>query len=115
MNGCPIEFSASPGASPTQRMLASKGLKPDAKASKHMKAYIKILYEGRNKFFGNARSIRKMAEKAYRNHELRMADMSKEKRTKAVMAALKLVDVEEFSMTDEMQKNRPHIGYKFGD
>jgi hypothetical protein len=44
-----------------------------------------------------------------------MADMSKEKRTKAVIASLKLVDVEEFTMSDEMQKNRPHIGYRFGD
>lgn len=96
-------------------MLSAKGLKPDKAAEGHLKKYIKHLYLGRNKFFGNARSMRKITEKAYRNHELRMADLPLEKRTKKVMATLKLADVEEFNMDAEKQTGRPGIGFKFGD
>ncbi len=93
-------------------MLAQKGLKADKKAEAHIKKYIAHLYAGRNKFFGNARTMRKMVEKAYRNHELRMADMAKAKRTKAVMATLNLADVEEFE-PGKVKGGRQGIGFKF--
>ncbi len=92
-------------------MFEQKGVKADEKAEEHLKKYIAQLYAGRNKFFGNARSIRKMVEKAYRNHELRMADLPKNKRTKAVMDALILKDVLEFD-TREKENGRPGIGFK---
>ena len=79
----------------------------------HLKKYIAHLYAGRNKFFGNARSIRKMVEKAYRNHELRMADLPKNKRTKAIMKSLILNDVMEFK-AGGAEKGRSGIGFKFG-
>ena len=93
-------------------MLAQKGLKADKKAEAHIKKYIAHLYAGRNKFFGNARTMRKMVEKAYRNHELRMADMAKAKRTKAIMATLNLADVEEFE-PGKVKGGRQGIGFKF--
>ncbi len=93
-------------------MLAQKGLKADKKAEAHIKKYIAHLYAGRNKFFGNARTMRKMVEKAYRNHELRMADMAKAKRTKVEMATLNLADVEEFE-PGKVKGGRQGIGFKF--
>lgn len=96
-------------------MLSAKGLKPNKAAAEHLKKYIKQLYDGRNKFFGNARTMRKMSEKAYRNHELRMADLPKAKRTKAVLSTLTLEDVLEFDMNAEkLGGGRPGIGFKFG-
>ena len=93
-------------------MYEQKGVKADKKAEDHLKQYIAHLYAGRNKFFGNARSIRKVVEKSFRNHELRMAGLSKAKRTKAVMATLTLEDVKEFD-TVVKKSGRPGIGYKF--
>jgi len=93
-------------------MLAQKGLKADAKAAEHIKKYIAHLYAYRNKFFGNARSIRKMVEKAYRNQELRMADLPKSERTKEVMSTLILADVQGFQ-PEKLTSDRPGIGYKF--
>ncbi|MBE9485258.1 MAG: AAA family ATPase [Bacteroidetes bacterium] len=93
-------------------MLAQKGLKADKKAEAHIKKYIAHLYAGRNKFFGNARTMRKLVEKAYRNHELRMADMAKSKRTKAIMATLNLADVAEFE-PGKVKGGRQGIGFKF--
>ena len=68
-----------------------------------------------NKFFGNARSIRKVIEKAYRNHELRMADLPKAKRTDKVMKTLILDDVIEFVEDAEGGQKGKGIGFKFGE
>jgi hypothetical protein len=93
-------------------MLAMKGLNADQKAAEHIKKYIAHLYEFRNKFFGNARSIRKVVEKAYRNHELRMADLPKSKRTKKVMSTLTLEDVLEFQ-SEQLKSDRQGLGFKY--
>ena len=93
-------------------MLSKRGLKADAKAAEHIKKYIAHLYKYRNKFFGNARSIRKVVEKAYRNQELRMADLPKDKRTKEMMSTLILADVQEFQ-PEELNTGRPGLGYKY--
>jgi len=93
-------------------MLANKGLKADAKAKKHIKIYITHLYQGRNKFFGNARSIRKLVEKAYRNQELRMSNLDKAKRTKRMMSTLVLDDVKEFDTSKIESSQRKTVGYK---
>ncbi len=93
-------------------MLAQKGLKADAKAAEHIKGYIAHLYAYRNKFFGNARSIRKVVEKAYRNQELRMADLPKNKRTKEAMSTLILADVQEFK-PEALKTDRPGLGFKY--
>lgn len=93
-------------------MFAKKGLKADSKAKKHIKTYISHLYQNRSKFFGNARSIRKMVEKAYRNQELRMANLEKEERTKKIMATLSLEDVLEFDASKIEVSKRKSVGFK---
>ncbi len=93
-------------------MFAKKGLKPNKKATVHLKKYIASLYKNRNKFFGNARSIRKMVEKAYRNQELRMAALHKEQRTTKMMETLTLEDVQEFTTANTESKGRKTIGFK---
>ena len=96
----------------TVNMLANKGLKADGKATKHIKTYIEHLYQNRNKFFGNARSIRKLVEKSYRNQELRMAILEKSKRTKKIMSTLVLDDVLEFDTSKIETSKRKSVGYK---
>jgi len=96
----------------TVNMFANKGLKADVKAAKHIKTYIAHLYQNRNKFFGNARSIRKLVEKSYRNQELRMSNLEKSKRTKKIMATLSLEDVLEFETSNIETNKRKSVGYK---
>ena len=94
------------------RMFTQKGLKADAKAKKFIKTYIGHLYQNRSKFFGNARSIRKMVEKSYRNQELRMANLEKSKRTKRIMATLVLDDVLEFDASKIETTGRKSVGFR---
>lgn len=93
-------------------MLASKGLKPSAKATKHLQTYIAHLHQNKSKFFGNARSMRKMVEKVYRNQELRMANLAKAKRTKKIMSTLTLDDVLEFDVSNIEITTRKSVGFK---
>ena len=95
-----------------KNMFASKDLTPNKHAEEHLKIYIAFIYKYRNKFFGNARSIRKIVEKAYRNQQLRMASLSKAKRTKAIMNTLTLDDVLEFDPNKIKTVQSKSIGYK---
>lgn len=92
-------------------MFAQRELKIDKNASKHIKAYIGHLYQNRSKFFGNARSIRKMVEKANRNQELRMANLKKEERTKKMMETIVLEDVKEFDANAIETSGRKSVGF----
>jgi len=92
-------------------MYQNKGVVTDKKASEHLKNYISYLYSNRDKFFGNARSMRKIVEKSTRNHELRMADLSKTKRTKKMMATISIEDVKEFVPDKDKVLRRRSLGF----
>ena len=93
-------------------MLEQKSLTPDKEAAEYIKKYLSSLYANRDKFFGNARSVRKMVEKAHRNQELRMASLPKAKRTPAAMSTLILEDVQEFRV--EERRHGSGLGFKYG-
>ena len=93
-------------------MFMSKELKVDSKAEVHIKSYIKQLYKAKTKYFGNARTIRKLVEKANRNQQLRMANLVKSKRTKKMMTSIILADVIEFDNSKELSLASKTIGYK---
>ena len=98
----------------TVNMYKSNGLVADAEAETHLKTYIKFLYDNRDRFFGNARSIRKIIEKSTRNHELRMAGLSKKQRTKKMMLTVNIDDVREFDSNKVKTMNQQTLGFKFG-
>jgi SpoVK/Ycf46/Vps4 family AAA+-type ATPase len=95
-------------------MFNGRDLKPDSEAEKHLKEYISYLFKSRDKFFGNARSVRKLVEKAVRNHELRMADLSKKQRTEKEILTLSIDDVKEFVPNSEKTNQRRPLGFKLG-
>ncbi len=92
------------------KMLITRGLIIDKEAENHLKTYIGFLHETRNRFFGNARSVRKIVEKTIRNQELRMADLPREKRTKGLIETVVLADVKEF--VPRNNNNKPTLGFK---
>jgi len=96
-------------------MYGTKGLTPSTEAEEYLKTYIKFLFDNRDRFFGNARSIRKIVEKSTRNQELRMADIPKKQRTKKIMSTLSVDDVKEFVASDTKSSRRKTLGFTFGD
>lgn len=106
------DFSENDLFSIALRMLKERSLKPNKEASNHIKSYLTSLYVNRDKFFGNARSVRKMVEKAHRNQELRMATLPRSKRTATVLRTLTLDDVAEFKVVS--REKSPGLGFRLG-
>ncbi len=93
------------------RMLQSNSIKPDEKASEHLKAYLTFQYNTRNQFFGNARSVRKLVEESIKNQHLRLAKVENELRTIDMIQQLTIEDVMEFKIDYNAVSNKRTIGF----
>ncbi|MCC6866688.1 MAG: AAA family ATPase [Ignavibacteria bacterium] len=78
-------------------MLNEQELVFDSPATEYFKQHIKSLYSSRDKFFGNAREIRKSIAEAVKNQNLRLAEIPKEKRTAEMIKTVTLDDVKELN------------------
>ncbi|MDZ7742634.1 MAG: AAA family ATPase [Bacteroidota bacterium] len=92
-------------------MLANQGLKPDKAAGAYLKEYLEFLTQNRNQYFGNARSVRKIIDRAAKKQNLRMAEMDPEERDEKIMKTLNKEDLSEFKMDEH--SGYPSIGFKF--
>jgi hypothetical protein len=94
-------------------IFAKEAVKPDDAAVDHLKKYFEYLHKGRDKHFGNARSVRQVVGEVIRNQNLRLASMKKEDRTPAMLEAIIFDDVKEFEIK-EMNTSRPTLGFQVG-
>ncbi len=74
-------------------MLSREKLELNQEAENYLKNYIKQLYQNRDKYFGNAREMRKISEDIARKQNLRMADTPADKRTVEAIRTVTLDDV----------------------
>ena len=81
-------------------MLAAENLKPDTASAEYLYHYLSALHQQRDRYFGNARSVRNLAEECARNQQLRMAELTREQRTQEMMETITMADVKEFTMPD---------------
>ena len=77
--------------------IEKEGLRLDKKAEAHLENYLNFLHRSRNQYFGNARAVRKVVEKAIKNQHLRLAALDAEKRTKRILKGVKAEGVSEFT------------------
>ncbi|MEI6853291.1 MAG: AAA family ATPase, partial [Bacteroidota bacterium] len=94
------------------QMLKNEYLTPDAEAEDHLKRYFASLIAHKDKFFGNARTVRNVMEEAVRNQQLRMADTPSSQRNQMMMETLTMKDVEEFKIMDDAQSTGGSIGFR---
>lgn len=90
--------------------LINENLKMNAEAEAYMQAYLTALHAGRDRYFGNARTVRNIAEDAIRNQQLRMAGMDSAQRTREMMETMTVEDLQEFKMPE--QKQASGLGFK---
>ncbi|MEM7038117.1 MAG: AAA family ATPase, partial [Bacteroidota bacterium] len=97
-------------------MLAEENLRPDHEAELHLKQYFAYHYERKDKYFGNARTVRKVVEEAVKNQHLRLAGLPTEERTEEVLNILTLDDVREFDpdKDDIIGTGQNRIGFNMG-
>jgi SpoVK/Ycf46/Vps4 family AAA+-type ATPase len=92
-------------------MLQQEKLTPDAEAEEYLRKYMKYLYERRDKYFGNARSVRKIIGQGVRKQHLRMASLDKASRTEEMLTALTLADLKDLNFEEEAGNQRK-IGFR---
>jgi hypothetical protein len=66
-------------------MLDAAELKLDLQAADYLKSYLSFLYQYRNQYFGNARSVRKIVDRMVLKQNLRMASMDPAARTEEMI------------------------------
>lgn len=81
-------------------------------AEAHLQKYFEDLYKNRDKFFGNARTVRQTIGEAIKNHHLRLAKMQPEQRNNIANQEIILSDVAEFVYQGNTL--RKSVGFRLG-
>lgn len=94
-------------------MLEEKGLVPTPEAESHLKRYLAFLYDVRDKYFGNARSVRSVVEEAVKNQNLRLAALPAEQRALHSSHLLTIDDVQHMRLDKkDLIFERQRIGFR---
>lgn len=95
------------------KLLAGENLKMDEEANNHLMGYLQAAYDKRDKYFGNAREVRKIIQEVIKNQNLRMAEMDPSQRTKEMIHTVTISDVKEFDIAKiGMNTGKKSIGFK---
>lgn len=93
-------------------MLDKEELKLDDEAENHMKQYINKLIDSKHKYFGNARTIRKIVTEAIKRQNLRMADVPHNDRDWMLIHTIHRSDVSGFKLMEQTEDKRRGIGFR---
>ncbi len=97
------------------QMLEDKGVVPAPEAEEHLSDYFEFIYNYRDKYFGNARTIRQVVTEAIKNQNLRLAALTPEERENISSSILLLEDVINFKAdTSGFIFNKKGIGFRRG-
>ena len=78
----------------------------------HLSKYLAFIHEFRDKYFGNARTVRQVVNEAVKNMNLRLASIPVKDRKEEMKNVLTLADVESFKLDkDSFVFNRKRIGF----
>jgi SpoVK/Ycf46/Vps4 family AAA+-type ATPase len=95
-------------------MFEDRGVIPNPEATTHLKQYLAFQYEYRDKFFGNARTVRNIVTEAIKNQNLRLAALPYDERKDTPNNILTIEDVQDFkSDTSSFEfSNKKTIGFR---
>ncbi len=96
-----------------EKMIADEGLEISSEAKSHLKDYMAFLYDMRDKYFGNARTVRTLISNVIKNYNLRLAKTPEAQKSKLPPHQIQMEDVKALKMTKEsMTFTRSAIGFK---
>ena len=93
------------------KMLAGNSIVPTEDAKEYLKNYMEFQFNTRNKFFGNARQVRKIVEESIKNQHLRLAKLEAGERTLDMIQQLVIEDLQEFKIDYNAVPEKPSIGF----
>ncbi len=95
-------------------MFKEEGVEPDKKASERMEEYLTLQFDLRDKYFGNARTVRGIITDVIKNQNLRLSQLTKRQRTAKALKTItfKDVDVMSFDKEADVIYTKKSIGFK---
>ena len=93
-------------------MFKSEELMLDKHAAKHLEEYVQKLIDNKHKYFGNARTIRKIVRETIRRQNLRMAELSPDNRSSKLIKTIIFEDISNFHLVEEESQTRKEIGFR---
>ncbi|MEZ5038313.1 MAG: AAA family ATPase [Saprospiraceae bacterium] len=97
-------------------MLSEEQIIPTPEAEEHLKDYLSYIYNYRDKYFGNARTVRGIVHEAIKAHNLRLAALSPTERIANPPNILTLNDVIGLKMDkSDFIFNKKSIGFRRAD
>jgi SpoVK/Ycf46/Vps4 family AAA+-type ATPase len=95
------------------KMLEENHLLPSPPAEEHLREYLAFLYDHRDKYFGNARTVRTVVDEAIKNHNLRLAALTAQERAEEPPNLLTAEDVASLKLDkSSFIFNKPRIGFR---
>jgi SpoVK/Ycf46/Vps4 family AAA+-type ATPase len=98
----------------SEDMFETNDLYMDEEAKILVRTHIETLLSHKHKYFGNARTIRKIVEEVVRRQNLRLANIQAENRTQDMVKTINADDVKNFNLIeqDDNGNKRTGIGFK---
>lgn len=94
-------------------MLGERKLSATEEATEHLRNYLSFIYQFRDKYFGNARTVRNIVSEAIKRHNLRLADIPLNERADIPHNLLTLEDVAHFKLDkSSFVFNKQTIGFR---
>ncbi len=82
-------------------MFEEEGVLPDKKADDRLREYLTLQFDLRDKYFGNARTVRGIVTEVIKNQNLRLSQLTKRQRTAKVIKTITVDDVNMMSFDKE--------------
>ncbi|BDS09480.1 AAA family ATPase [Aureispira anguillae] len=93
-------------------MFEKENLYLDAPSKEHLTKYVAGMLEHKHKYFGNARSIRKVVKEIARRQNLRLAELPSDQRTSTMVRTVTIEDFKDFKLI-EQNDDTPKKGIGF--
>ncbi len=93
-------------------MFDKEELKIEEAAENHLLEYIHKLLDNKHRYFGNARTIRKIVNESIRRQNLRMAEIQPEERNWLQIHTIKLEDISDFQLIEAESEPKKYIGFR---
>lgn len=106
------DYTAEQLMSIADSLLKKEGLLMNAEARNHLNKYFTALHEKRDKYFGNARTVRQVIGEVVMKQNLRLASVPSSQRTAEALGSLIFEDVKHLPI--EESNSQQGLGFRFG-
>lgn len=93
-------------------MFEAEGLTLQPEAEAHLVAYVEKLLSRKHRYFGNARTMRKIVQETIRRQNLRMAGTSSSDRSPELIKQITLEDIQSFELMESEVEEKKGIGFR---